>query len=230
MSVFLGSNQIGSINLIQLQNINTDIEDALINKTIQTYANSEIYNIRPYAFYDCESLTSIDLSQATTIGTYAFYSCYSLTSANFPNCISIGSYAFNSCRTLTTASFPNCSYIETQAFTYCSNLTTINFSNCSYIGNYAFRRCSSLTLISLPNCSYIGTSAFDRCYNLLSLYLLGSSIPTLANINAFVSTPISDYTTSTGGVYGSIYVPASLYNSYLTATNWSVYSARIVSV
>ena len=45
-----------------------------------------------------------------------------------------------------------------------------------------------------------------------------------------MSTPISNYTSSTGGVYGSIYVPASLYNDYVTDTNWSAYSARIVSV
>jgi len=53
---------------------------------------------------------------------------------------------------------------------------------------------------------------------------------TLSNINAFGSTPISNYTTSTGGVYGSIYVPASLVDSYKTATNWATYSNRITAI
>ena len=52
----------------------------------------------------------------------------------------------------------------------------------------------------------------------------------LQNINAFTSTPISNYTTSTGGVYGSIYVPESLYSSYIASTNWVTYSDRFVSL
>ena len=75
----------------------------------------------------------------------------------------------------------------------------------------------------------ISSYAFAYCYNLLSVYLLGSSIPLITS-TTFSSTPIAGYTTSTDGVYGSIYVPASLYNDYISATNWSVYSARIVSV
>jgi hypothetical protein len=46
----------------------------------------------------------------------------------------------------------------------------------------------------------------------------------------FYSTPIGGRTTSTGGVYGSVFVPSSLYSSFITATNWTSISARIVSV
>ena len=102
--------------------------------------------------------------------------------------------------------------------------------SCVAINMYTFYGCTNLTTVSLSACTSIDTYAFRSCYNLLSLYLLGSSIPTLASTNAFISTPISAYTTSTGGVYGSIYVPSSLYNSYLTATNWSQFSSRFVSV
>ena len=87
-----------------------------------------------------------------------------------------------------------------------------------------------MTTASFPKVTVIGSSAFNHCHNLLSLYLLGSSIPTLSNINAFGNTPISTYTTSTGGVYGSIFVPESLYSNYIAATRWSTYSARIVSL
>ena len=71
---------------------------------------------------------------------------------------------------------------------------------------------------------------FSKCYNLLSVYLNVSSVTALSNVNAFISTPISDYTTSTGGVYGSIFVPTSLYSSFISATNWATYSSRIVSM
>ena len=90
--------------------------------------------------------------------------------------------------------------------------------------------CNNLSNVSFPLCSTIGSFAFAYCYKLISLYLLGPTLVSLYNINAFLSTPFSDNTTSTGGIYGKIYVPSSLYNSYLTAKNWSQYSARIVSV
>ena len=59
---------------------------------------------------------------------------------------------------------------------------------------------------------------------------MGSSLCSLLNTNAFNATPISTYTASTGGVYGSIYVPESLYDSYIVSTNWITYSSRFVGV
>lgn len=37
------------------------------------------------------------------------------------------------------------------------------------------------------------------------------------------------YTRPTGGVHGSIYVPASLVDTYKTTAVWSLFSARITS-
>ena len=254
MSIFLGSDQIGSINLVQLQlqNIDTNLEDTFINRTISSYTNNETLSIQNYNFYNCTNLTEINFPKCERIGIYAFYNCSNLTSVSFPKCTSIGDNtfcyctnltkidfldctsigmsAFRSCYNLISVNFPNCISIESYAFQSCTNLTSISFPNCSYIGNTAFQSCHSLTTISFPKCISIGEYAFRNCFNLLSLYLMGSSIPKLVSTTAFLSTPISNYTTSTGGIYGSIYVPASLYNDYLTATNWSVYSARIVSV
>ena len=155
---------------------------------------------------------------------------HNITQYSNNDIIRIKTFAFHEQKSLTSINLPNCNYIGSGAFGNCYNLSSINLPNCSYISYGAFTECYSLTSISLPNCSYIGDGVFMRCYNLLSVYLLGSSIPSLPSTSAFLSTPISTYTTSTGGRYGSIYVPTSLYNNYLTATNWSVYSARIVSV
>ena len=181
------------------------------------------------AFQNCCSLTSINLSNANYIGSYAFYSCPSLTSVDLPIASYIGSYAFYSCYSLALVNLSIASYIENYAFTYCSSLASINLPMVRSIGNGTFSNCYSLALVNLPMASYIGSSAFCRCYRLLSLYLLSTSVATLASENAFTSTPISKYTTSTGGVYGSIYVPSSLYSSYITATNWTVYSSRFYS-
>lgn len=208
-------------------------------------------SIENHAFAYCSSLTTVSFPSCTSIEGYAFTSCSSLTTMSFPLCLYIGSYAFRSCTRLTTASFPSCTSISMCAFFGCSSLTTANFPLCISIGGSAFYSCSRLTTasfplctsistnvfayctrlttVSFPSCTSIGASAFVYCYNLLSIYLLGSSVPFLSS-NAFYSTPIGGRTTSTGGVYGSIFVPASLYSSYLTATNWSLYSDRIVSV
>ena len=124
---------------------------------------------------------------------------------------------------LTLVSFLNCSYIGSYAFANCDGLTSVNFPNCNYIGDYAFNYCYSLASISLPNCSYIGSYAFYECENLTSVNLIGIlSIPILER-GCFAFTPIDEQS-------GSVYVPASLYSSFLTATNWSVISSRIVSV
>jgi hypothetical protein len=57
---------------------------------------------------------------------------------------------------------------------------------------------------------------------------MNSSVCVLSDRYAFGGTPLSS--SSLTGTFGSIYVPASLYNAYKTAANWSFYSARFVSV
>lgn len=98
-------------------------------------------------------------------------------------------------------------------------ITRLYSSNITIVGSYALTYCINLSMVSLPKCSAISTYAFQSCYNLLSLYLMSTSRVALAGSNAFYSTPISTYTTSTGGIYGSIYVPSSLLASYKAATN-----------
>ena len=182
------------------------------------------------AFAHCSRLTTVSFPSCTTIGSFAFDRCFSLTTVNFPSCISIEYNVFYSCSSLTTVSFPSCTTIGSCAFERCFSLTTVSFPMCTTISNNAFVSCFSLTTVSFPSCTTIGSFAFQKCYKLLSLYLLGSSLANLENVNAFSSTPISNYTTSTGGVYGSIYVPASLYATYIASTNWVTYSSRFVSV
>jgi len=79
-------------------------------------------------------------------------------------------------------------------------------------------------------CATISSYAFRRCYRLLSAYFLGTSVPELQHSNAFLSTPIAGYTSSTGGVLGSIFVRASLLTSFQSATNWAYFSERFVSL
>ena len=206
MAVYLGSSKV-SFNMAKTLGEDSSVLDEIVERTISVYENPFVEEIGRHAFASCKFLTTANLPQATTIGSYAFYFCKSLTFINLPQATTIESYAFY----------------------YCNALTSIDLPQAITIKNYAFGYCSALTSVSLLKVATIGTSAFRSCYNLLSLYLPGNTIPTLVS-TAFVSTPISTYTTSTGGVYGSIYVPASLVASYKAASVWSLYSARITSI
>lgn len=184
------------------------------------------------AFYSCSNLTSVYLPNVELIGANAFQSCFKLSDINVQNATSISGLAFSQCYLLSTISLPNVESVYGSAFYLCSALTSLILPKASYVSNYAFRYMTGVQTIVLGNIQTLGTYAFANCYNLLSLYLIGSSVLSAINTtsNTFTSTPISNYTTSTGGVYGSIFVPASLYDAYKVATGWSVYSSRFVSL
>lgn len=232
-------------------------ESEIIDRTISgEYVNGEVTSIGEHAFWSCSYLTKVNFPQVVSIGDYAFNNCYSLNQANFPQAKSIGFSAFYNCTKLTTASFPQATSIGGYAFVGCSSLTIVSFPQVSYIGGNAFQSCTRLETISFPQIQQLGmyafykcknlqtavlnyssnqngainVNAFASCYNLLSLYLLASRMYRLSSSTTFQSTPISNYTTSTGGVYGSIFVPQSLYNSYITSTNWSYFRSRFVSL
>ena len=199
--------------------------------SLTTALFSKCTSIGHFTFYDCSSLATVSFPSCTFISNYAFGNCISLSVVSFPNCTSIGRYAFNRCYSLTTVFFPSCTSISDYAFMYCSFLTNISFPKCISIGYSAFRYCSSLTSAYFPGCFFIANYAFGNCYNLISLNLTNvSEVTSLPFSTAFSSTPIAGYTTSTGGAYGSIYVPSSLLTSFKTATNWTYFSDRMVGV
>lgn len=200
------------------------------HNTITSFTNSTISSIGSGAFAYCTVLATVSIPACTFISAYAFQQCASLQSANFSLCTQIGSHAFTGCVRLESADFPECSYIANNAFSSCTHLRTISFPVCSHINASTFASCWMLQTASFPSCTSIGSSAFTKCFSLVSLYLTGSSVARLWASNAFSSTPIAGYTTSTGGVYGSIFVPSSLYSTYKASTNWTYFSSRFVSV
>jgi len=202
-------------------------------------------------FMNCWALLEVSFPKAKLIDQRAFAYCSSLAEANFSSAISIFSGAFYECSSLSIISFPVVEYIGPTAFAGCG-IKSVYLSLITKLENGTFARCPSLSLVDCPNvtsiqstvfalCSglsaisfsklvYLGSNAFNYCANLLSLYLTGSSVCTLANSNAFTATPIAGSTASTEGVYGSIYVPQSLLTTYKAATNWSYFSSRFVGV
>lgn len=139
---------------------------------------------------------------------------------DLPNCLYVGSKAFFYCANLTTANLPACTTLYDYAFRFCSNLSYVSLPNVVRMSGYCFANCVSLQTISLPNCSYVSRYAFWNCSNLKTIYM-GTALSTVATMTQ--SNALLDCS-----ALQSIYVPASLVDSYKKASNWSYYSSKIV--
>ena len=110
----------------------------------------------------------------TSIGDYAFYYCDSLTSITIPDSVtSIGDSAFRNCDALTSITIPNSvTSIGEYAFAYCDSLTSITIpDSVASIGSAAFRECTSLTSVTIgDSVTSIGSSAFSGCDRLVEVY------------------------------------------------------------
>lgn len=70
---------------------------------------NDVTEINGFAFYNCTSLTSINIPKGVTnIGNFAFAGCINLTSITIPDGVtSIGDYAFSDCTGITSITIPN---------------------------------------------------------------------------------------------------------------------------
>ena len=178
------------------------------------------------ALYNCRSLSSITIpGSVTSIGNSALSSCYALVSVTIPDGVtSIRNSAFSSCYSLANITIPDgVTSIDPSAFNSCYSLTNITIpAGVASINQYTFNSCYSLANITIPaGVTSIGNSAFNNCYG-MRYYDFSSctAIPTLSNKNAFTSIP-SDC---------QMLIPSALYNNWKTATNWTTYASKMVSV
>ena len=135
------------------------------------------------AFYGCSNLATVTIPESvTTIGDDAFHYCYSLTSVNIPDCVtSIGRCAFSGCSSLTSVSIPNCvTTIGELAFYKCSGLTGVTIGDSvTTIERAVFSDCSSLATITIPNSvTTMGDAVFQNCTCLTSV-TIGDSVTTI---------------------------------------------------
>lgn len=144
-----------------------------------------------------------------------------LTEYRNTNAISLTYSAFNGCSRLQSVFLPNAE-CGAQSFLNCSSLTSAVIKTVT--ANYCFQNCPSLASADVTGTGRILAGAFQGCSALNILVLRASSIPSLANINCFNSTPFAS-----GGTGGTIYIPKALYDhlgdgtslDYKSATNWS---------
>ena len=118
---------------------------------------SSITQINGYAFFGCNTLTTVTIgNNVTSIGNYAFRDCSSLTSVTIGNNVtSIGYGAFSGCTALTSVTIGN---------------------NVTSIGGSAFYNCRSLTSVTIGNnVTSIGYGAFWYCTSLKTVYYKGTA-------------------------------------------------------
>ena len=125
-------------------------------------------SITSSAFSDCNSLTSIVISDSiTSIGNFAFSQCDSLLSITIPNSVTnLGLSAFYNCLSLERVVIGDgVINIDSSTFSNCYSLKSVVIGNSvNSIGLFAFSRCGSLTDIT-----YNGTiaewNAIEKVYD-----------------------------------------------------------------
>ena len=144
--------------------------------------DSRTTEINQYAFSNCASLITVDLSNCTSltsIGERAFQSCSSLKTVDLSNCTSltsIGSSAFYNCSNLTPSiTDDGVKYLGGEQNQYLVLWDGTGITNSSYTVNpdckiicpSAFSGCDVLTSITLPEgLTSIEENAFSGCSNL----------------------------------------------------------------
>ena len=201
-------------------------------------------SINDFSFYNCTSLTSIEIpNDLTSIGEYAFYGCSGLSEITVDlenpvydsrnNCNAI---IHTSSKTLMLGCkntvIPNgVTKIGALAFSYCTDLEHIDIPDSVIsIGKDAFSYCSGLKSIDIANSvANIGENAFSFCTSLTSVKL-----PNKINIiedGAFlkcenlISIEIPNTVTTIG--YGAFSSCSSLNDVYYTGSETEWYSIKI---
>ena len=150
--------------------------------------NERLQKVGMSAFYECTSLSSIELpSTVTEVESGAFNFCNNLSEVVFNEGLQkIGWYAFCECSSLSSIKLPSTvTEIGNCAFGGCSNLSKVILNEgLQKIGEYAFQDCTSLSSITLPSTvSAVGFSAFAHCNNLREVIMHG--VPRKIGMNAF---------------------------------------------
>ena len=167
----------------------TSLQSVMFEKGTQLKTIEGGYQGRRSAFYNCTSLTKIEIpASVETIGNNIFDGCTSLQTVTFEKGSkfkTIGSDVFSDCTSLTSIEIPaSVEEIRGSAFFGCSSLKTVTFEKGSKLKTVAgFSHCTSLTTIEIPaSVETIGQYAFNDCTSLHTVtFEKGSKLKTIGD-------------------------------------------------
>lgn len=217
-----------------------------------SYEHRGITQIKAYAFSNCPDLKSASLPNALSLGNSCFVNCTSLETVNLQKATVFGKEDFYNCPNIKKM-YLNKAFDATNLFGTNSSINFDLFSEGTieewltmgkhstgsgtynlYMNNVlqdnivaegdltilqaAMARCNFSSITFTGNVIRIGTSSFFDCVNCLLYKFSGNTeVPMLVNNQVF----------GTLNANAKIVVPDALYDSWITATNWS--AANIVS-
>lgn len=195
-----------------------------------------LQTINSYSFYDDYNIVwnGWPFPKAKTIGNYAFRYCYGLTGeVTLPSTVtSIGQYSFASCKNITkftatgaistfgTYTFAGASADHKMTVTeiHLPNLGTGIALNLNFGSATAANACQQLEVCDIGKAKSIAANTFANCYKLQTLIMRRTgSVTTLANVSAFLNTPLRGRNSLTA----NIYVPSALIDTYKAASVWT---------
>lgn len=172
---------------------NHETLSSLVAATLSELIDDQIYDLRPYAFYQDTGLEAVTLQNIRQAGEYAFANCSRLATVNLGYLHILKRYLFSNCARLDTVYAAETESAESGVFSGCTNLVTIYmpellslassmFQNCTKLadvyvpklksGNsYAFYGCSSLEDIDLHNLTSVSNYMFYGCTKLRNVTL-----------------------------------------------------------
>ena len=178
---------------------------------------SGITKLEDYTFYECESLTSLEIenSKITKAGNYAF--AYSgIESLNgLENLLEVGDYAFYECDNLASVGIENSKMTKAGNYAFAnSGLETLSgLDNLLEVGEYAFYECENLASIGIENSkinkagkyafAYSGIESLDGLEKLTDIKeytFYGCENLTEADLTNFFAADIGDYAFANSGI------------------------------
>lgn len=154
---------------------------------------------------------------------YQFEYCKNLSIIDLPNLINTTTACFAQNQALINVYIPN-AQLQGSAFSNCLNLKTVCAAGLIGGGSVFISDSALIGVEFLNSFSQIPAGVFSGCINFNTLILRSSTLIPLGDLTAFNGNQNSDSfktkfaSDKTGGI---LYVPESLINSYITATNWS---------
>lgn len=172
-----------------------------------------IANIPARAFWNCENLSTIDLSHCSIIGGGAFYNCTSLTNLKLLNVKQTDwttGYDSESSQSCKVGCFMNC-----------NNLTSVDLGSIQKLGDRAFYGCTSLKKITLPSTiTNLGWECFD-----------GTTIVTsMATVPPVIDKSENETSSIPMGEFVLVNVPEASLDSYKSANYWKDMAKRVFPI